>query len=184
MNTQLKNTSKLLSFLLRHQPEAIGLTLDSQGWANIDELIACAVAHKKTISREAIVQAVAQNDKQRFTLSRDGEFIRANQGHSIKVDLQLLPVTPPDILYHGTASRFMPSIETQGILPSGRHHVHLSADRHTAFEVGKRHGQVVILTVFAGQMSEAGIEFFQSENGVWLTSRVAPEYYSVVKTET
>lgn len=179
MSNKLLQTSKLLSYLLRHDPESIGLSLNAQGWANIDELIDRANKNGKDLSRNLVFQVVEQNDKQRFVLSEDRNKIRANQGHSLAVDLELSPVIPPDILYHGTASRFLDSIHLQGLLPSGRHHVHLSATVETAIAVGNRHGKPVVLIVAANKMMQEGYNFYQSKNGVWLTDKVPPEYISL-----
>lgn len=165
--------SKLLSYVLRHKPEAIGLTLDAEGWAEVDELIAKA---DMPLTAEMIRDVVATNDKKRFALSADGRLIRANQGHSIKVDLGLQPVSPPEFLYHGTATRFLASIQESGLTPQSRQYVHLSADRETAAKVGARHGKLVILTVKAQEMHQAGQAFYQAKNGVWLADHVAPDY--------
>ena len=183
MRSALTKTSKFLSFVLRHNPQAIGLQLDEQGWASVDELIAAATERGTKLSREMIRDVVATNDKKRFALSEDGSRIRANQGHSVKVDLGLEPVTPPEFLFHGTATRFMTSIRTQGLKPSGRHHVHLSPDRETALKVGSRHGVPVILRVEAGRMHAEGAVFYRSENGVWLTDRVKPCFFTIHSPE-
>lgn len=172
MNNKIKQTSKFLSLLLRHQPDTIGLTLDGSGWANIKELIMLSNENKQTIDLSLIQQVVATNDKQRFSISEDGQFIRANQGHSISVDLELEPVLPPSILFHGTATRFVDSIFEQGLTKSKRQHVHLSATKETAITVGQRHGKPAILMVAAQQMHEQGYLFFQSKNGVWLTDHI------------
>lgn len=176
MPSQQEHLSKFLSLVLRHSPETIGIELDPQGWAEVDDLIARASAHGKPYTRELIAQIVATSDKQRFRLSDDGQRIRANQGHSIAVDLALAPVTPPDELFHGTATRFLASIREQGLLKQARQHVHLSSDEATAIKVGKRHGQVIVLRVSAGALHRAGHLFYRSENGVWLTDHVPPPY--------
>jgi len=163
-----KQISKFLSFVLRHNPQSIGLALDRQGWANIDELI--AKSQKLSLSREILEKIVSQNDKQRFAI-KDNK-IRANQGHSIEVDLALEAVQPPDILYHGTATRFLDSIMQMGLSKQKRQHVHLSKDLDTAKMVGKRHGKLVILEVDTKQMYAEGFDFFLSDNGVWLTDAV------------
>ncbi len=172
---QLNKTSKFLSFVLRHKPEAIGLTLDSQGWASIPKLIEKS-ASECTLTNNLIKQVVTTNDKQRFLLSADGQRIRANQGHSIKVDLNLQPQEPPPLLYHGTATRFLNSIKQEGLKPGQRHHVHLSTDVATAMAVGQRYGKPVILQVASGEMFQAGYEFFLSENWIWLTEHVPPQF--------
>jgi putative RNA 2'-phosphotransferase len=180
MESRLVRTSKLLSYLLRHRPESIGLQLDAAGWADIDELIRCANAHGKQLSRELIEEAVATNSKNRFALSADRTRVRANQGHSIPVDLGLAPVAPPDHLYHGTATRFLDSIMSTGLHSRSRQHVHLSGDRETAVKVGQRHGKPVVLLVAAGAMATAGHLFYLSANQVWLTTEVPAEYLTVL----
>lgn len=170
------NISKFLSLILRHKPETIGLELDEQGWASIDDIICRASAHGRVLDRGMIDEVVATNDKNRFSISSDGTKIRANQGHSVQVELGLTPVKPPSALYHGTATRFLESILSQGLHPSGRHHVHLSSDRETAKKVGQRHGKPVILKVEAGAMDSAGHVFYRSDNGVWLTDHVPVQY--------
>jgi len=174
-----KAISKHLSYILRHKPEAIGLTLDPQGWANVDDLISKS---PKGLSRSKIINAVESNDKQRFILSEDGSRIRANQGHSISIDLGLKPAPPPEILYHGTATRFLEAVLTQGLKKMNRQHVHLSADVETATKVGSRHGKPVILTLDTASMLKDGHYFYISENAVWLTDRVPPQYLSRQKT--
>jgi len=168
----IKKVSKFLSLLLRHKPETIGLKLDKNGWADIDELI--EKSKKIKLTRALIDEVVADNDKQRFII--EGDKIRANQGHSIKVDMEFKAVTPPDTLFHGTATRFLESIMETGLSKQKRQHVHLSKNIETATAVGKRHGKVVILEVDAKNMSEEGYEFYLSENGVWLTDNVPVNY--------
>jgi putative RNA 2'-phosphotransferase len=174
-------TSKLLSYVLRHRPDSIGLVLDANGWAEVGELLARLDAHGKRVDRALLERVVAGNDKQRFAFSEDGSRIRASQGHSITVDLQLREAEPPAVLYHGTASRFLKSILASGLRAGARHHVHLSADLRTAARVGARHGFPVVLAVDALRMRADGIAFYQSDNGVWLTQAVQPKYLSVVK---
>jgi putative RNA 2'-phosphotransferase len=169
-------TSKLLSYVLRHRPDSIGLTLDAHGWADVGDLLACLAAQGKAIDRTLLEQVVAQNDKQRFAFSEGRSRIRASQGHSIAVDLQLRAAEPPAVLYHGTASRFLKSILATGLRAGARHHVHLSADRDTATRVGTRHGFPAVLIVDAARMHADGIAFYQSDNGVWLTAEVKPAY--------
>ncbi len=176
MPDELTRTSKFLSFVLRHKPEAIGLTLDANGWADVEELIRRANETGEPLTRELLERVVADNDKQRFILSEDGTRIRANQGHSVAIDLALTPVEPPDVLFHGTATRFLDSIRTHGLRPGGRQHVHLSADESTATKVGQRHGKPVVLRVRAGAMWAVGHAFFLSANGVWLTDCVPTEF--------
>ena len=168
--------SKYLSLLLRHNPGLIGLTLDGQGWAVIDELIELSQKKGKRFTRELLEEIVATDNKQRYTFSPDGQKIRANQGHSIDIDLGLTPQAPPGELYHGTAGRFLDSILREGLKPGTRQHVHLSRDIHTARNVGQRHGKPVILTVDTAQMAADGFQFYLSENGVWLTEHVPPIY--------
>jgi len=169
---KIKNVSKFLSLLLRHKPETIGLNLDENGWADIDELI--SKSKEIALTRALIDEVVADSDKQRFIIESDR--IRANQGHSIVVDLEFKAVCPPDKLYHGTATRFLDSIMQGGLTKQQRLHVHLSKDIETATAVGKRHGKVVILEVNSKKMFEDGYEFYLSENGVWLTDVVPVEY--------
>jgi putative RNA 2'-phosphotransferase len=179
MRPDLVRFSKLLSFVLRHQPQAIGLTLDAQGWAQVDELVAGAQAHGYPLTHELLDKVVADNDKQRFAYSPDGEQIRANQGHSLPVDLALAPLTPPEVLYHGTATRFIASICASGLDAGKRQHVHLSAERATAVKVGQRHGVPIVLTVRAGELHRAGQVFYRSANGVWLTQAVPTAFLEV-----
>jgi putative RNA 2'-phosphotransferase len=168
--------SKFLSFVLRHRPEEIGLKLDDAGWVPITELLAALSKHGKSLDRATLEEVVASSDKQRFAISPDGLAIRANQGHSVEVELGLLPVPPPDVLFHGTVARCLPSIRTQGLVKGERHHVHLSSSREVASLVGQRRGTPLILQVDARRMSQAGLEFFCTENRVWLTDCVPPEY--------
>ncbi len=161
--------SKFLSLVLRHKPEAIGLDLDEKGWGALQELIEKAPMR---LTRDDIFRVVRESDKQRFAISEDGLMIRANQGHSIEIDLGLEPVVPPDVLFHGTATRFLDAIRDNGLIRQNRQYVHLSPDRKTATKVGQRHGEPVILTVQAAVMHQAGHLFFVSDNGVWLTEKV------------
>ncbi|WP_257166386.1 RNA 2'-phosphotransferase [Bradyrhizobium sp. SRS-191] len=171
--------SKFLSLVLRHQPEAIGLVLDSQGWAVIDDLIARAVAAGTAFSRADLDHVVATSDKKRFTVSEDGQRIRAAQGHSVAVELGLTSREPPAVLYHGTATRFVDAIMAEGLKPQSRQQVHLSADVATATNVGRRHGKPIVLQVDSAAMHRAGLKFFIADNGVWLTDHVPPEYLAV-----
>lgn len=181
MEKDLVATSKFLSLVLRHKPEVIGLRLDENGWADLQELIRLANSSGHTLTRETIAKVVASNDKQRFAFDSAGNRIRANQGHSIEVDLALAPIQPPAVLYHGTAARFLDSIREQGLLKRQRHHVHLSQDKDTALAVGKRHGSPVVLVVQAEVMWQAGHKFFRSENGVWLTESVPDAFIEFPK---
>lgn len=177
MHSNLVKLSKFLSLILRHKPETIDLTLDENGWADVAELIYLANKHNKTpLTRALLEEIVASNDKQRFAFNEDKSKIRANQGHSIAIDLALVPQAPPDILFHGTATRFIESIRTQGLIAKSRQHVHLSKDKATAIKVGSRHGKPVVLNIWATKMHLAGFEFFRSDNGVWLTKHVPVEY--------
>ncbi|MGY2134048.1 RNA 2'-phosphotransferase [Hymenobacter sp. HD11105] len=171
--------SKTLSYVLRHKPEEFKLKLDAQGWVSVAELLSALRARGHSVTQEQLHEVVATNDKQRFSLSADGAKIRANQGHSVAVELGLIPMTPPELLYHGTATRFLTSIRETGLRSGSRQHVHLSADQATAVAVGSRHGKPVVLTVQAGQLHRAGGQFYLSENGVWLTGAVPPEYLEV-----
>ena len=173
---RLVQTSKFLSFVLRHRPEEIGLLLDDSGWADVEELIAAANRHGRKLNRALIEEVVEKNDKKRFTLSADGTRIRAAQGHSRPVDLGLEPIEPPDTLYHGTATRVVDSILSEGLSRGQRQHVHLSPDEQTAVAVGRRHGKPVVLHVKAGAMHRAGHLFYLSDNGVWLTAHVSAEF--------
>ncbi|MFK7934962.1 MAG: RNA 2'-phosphotransferase [Saprospiraceae bacterium] len=174
---QTKRISKKLSLLLRHRPELFQLQLDKQGWCEVNTLLAAAKNNNFSLDRKTLELVVAENDKQRFSFSEDGTKIRANQGHSIKIELGYSPTEPPELLYHGTATRFMNSIRKTGLQRRNRHHVHLSADINTAQKVGARHGVPIILNIRAKQMYRAGHEFFLSENGVWLTDNVPTQYF-------
>jgi putative RNA 2'-phosphotransferase len=176
MNKELVEISKFLSLVLRHKPQAIGITLDAEGWVAVDELLAAAGRHGQAITRQQLQEVVATNDKKRFSFSPDGQRIRANQGHSVDVDLGLAPCNPPELLYHGTVRRFLDSIRAKGLLRGSRRHVHLSLDQETAARVGQRRGRPVVLVIEAGRMHRDGHPFYQSENGVWLTEAVPPEY--------
>jgi putative RNA 2'-phosphotransferase len=176
MDKQLTSISKFLSLILRHQPEAIGLRLDPHGWARIDELMAAAETHGSSFDEDLLLRVVHENDKQRFTISPDGLYIRANQGHSIEVDLQLHRRPPPPELYHGTVARFLESIRKQGLLKGVRQYVHLSSDRRTARTVGARRGTPIVLTVRSGELHERGDSFSLSANGVWLIDHVPAEF--------
>ncbi|GKT20267.1 RNA 2'-phosphotransferase [Acidovorax sp. SUPP3334] len=175
----LTETSKFLSYVLRHEPEAIGLALDREGWASIDALIAAAASHGRVLDRALIEQVVISSDKKRFAISEDGSGIRAVQGHSTPtVSISMQEKAPPAVLYHGTATRFLESIRQQGLLPGSRHHVHLSEDVQTAIGVGQRYGQPVVLSIEAATMHGKGQRFYQAENGVWLTANVPAEFIS------
>ena len=160
--------SRLLSLILRHKPETIGIKLDEHGWADVKEMITGIRAYGRQVDMATLERIVAGDDKQRYSFNDERTKIRANQGHSVKVDVELKECEPPDILYHGTASRFLDSIRAKGILKQKRHHVHLSADKQTAFAVGKRHGTSAVLLIDAKKLAERGHRFYLSANGVWL----------------
>ena len=176
MSADIVHLSKFLSFVLRHKPDAIGLTLDPQGWVSIDELVEKGNAAGTRLGREELLHVVATSDKKRFSVSDDGQRIRAAQGHSVAVELGLSPQEPPSILYHGTATRFVHSILSEGLKPQARQQVHLSVDEATAHRVGQRHGKPVILKIEALRMHAKGFNFFLADNGVWLTDQVPPEF--------
>jgi len=181
-NNNIVRISKFLSLILRHSPEKIHLNIDKNGWANIQELIENANKYKNIqLTIELIKEVVEKNDKKRFIISEDGERIRANQGHSIKIDLELESKIPPDILYHGTSSRFLDSIMKEGLRPMTRQYVHFSTDEETALKVGKRHGRPLILQVDAKKMHEDGYKFYVSENGIWLTEKAPVKYLKKYK---
>ena len=174
--TQFESTSKFLSLVLRHKPEQIGLRLDKAGWAEIDELVDRAVAAGVEIDRPMIESIATSCPKQRFTISEDRQRIRANQGHSIDVDLQLKSATPPDVLFHGTAKRFLDSILIDGLEPGQRRYIHLSDDYEEALAVGQRYGKPVVLLVDSKNMLCDGYTFLRSESGIWLTNTVPAIY--------
>lgn len=176
MSTDTVAISKFLSFVLRHKPGAIGLVLDANGWADIEELIRLANDSGQPLTWDAIAHVVATSDKQRFAFDSSSQKIRANQGHSVNIDLELSPVQPPTVLYHGTATRFLAAIRESGLLKQSRQHVHLSPDEETAVRVGERHGRPAVLIVRAGEMGSIGHLFYYSKNGVWLTDHVPPNF--------
>lgn len=176
MKDNLIKTSKFLSLVLRHKPEEIGITLDQNGWVSVSELLDACNKHGVAITLEELETVVATSDKKRFAFNEDHSMIRANQGHSVEVDLGYKPQEPPEILYHGTADRFLSSIMEIGLVKGNRHHVHLSKDIETAAKVGQRHGKPVVLIVKSGVMHRQGQSFFISDNGVWLTESVPPAF--------
>lgn len=169
------NTSKFISLILRHKPETIGITLDEHGWANVSDLIA-GVNKKYPFDMATLERIVANDNKQRYSFNEDKTLIRANQGHSIPVDVELEEVVPPEILYHGTVEKFVSSIDENGLIPKSRLYVHLSGDKETAHNVGQRHGKPVIYIVKSGDMYKDGFVFYHSANGVWLTKEVPAKY--------
>lgn len=177
MRKSLIRKSKFLSLILRHKPDVVGLTLDRAGWVAIPDLLAALAAHGRAMTQAELLEVVETNPKQRFAI--EGNRIRANQGHSIDVDLALTPTPPPDLLYHGSATRFAAQIAAEGLLKMGRHHVHLSEDVVTARQVGGRHGKPLIYVVDARGMVENGRLFYVTANRVWLTEHVPPAYLSI-----
>lgn len=167
----LTNTSKYISLILRHKPEEIGITLDEHGWANVDELIAGL-----NIDMSTLEEIVATDEKQRYSFNEDKTLIRANQGHSIPVDVELEEKQPPEVLWHGTGKKYLNSIMQDGLIPKSRLYVHLSADMETAIDVGKRHGEVALIKVDAAEMYKNCYTFYLSKNGVWLTKYVPISY--------
>lgn len=176
MDRDFVRISKFLSLVLRHRPESIGLSLDGYGWADVDDLVRAAAAAGVAIDSETLESIVHESEKKRFTLSDDGKRIKANYGHSIDIDLGLEQREPPELLFHGTATDQVEAIKQEGIGRRGRRYVHLSADDATALEVGRRHGDPVVLKVQARLMHEHGFEFYLSESDIWLTRSVPPFY--------
>lgn len=170
-----RDTSKFISLILRHKPETIGITLDEHGWANVDELIA-GVSKTHPLDMAGLERIIAEDEKQRYSFNDDKTLIRANQGHSIPVDVELEEVEPPKILYHGTGEKYTSSIDEQGLIPKSRLYVHLSGDEETARKVGQRHGKPVVYKVRSGEMHRDGLLFYRSVNGVWLTKSVPVKY--------
>jgi len=171
-----KHKSKFLSLILRHDPGKAGVTLDEAGWVDVDALLEGCARAGQSITLDELREIVRTSDKQRFALSEDGRQIRANQGHSVTVDLGYDPAEPPAVLYHGTADRFLTSIRTQGLLKGARHHVHLSERVETASQVGTRHGRLALLEVNAAAMQRDGNTFYRTQNGVWLVDHVPARY--------
>lgn len=173
----LKSTGKFIALILRHHPETVGITLDQHGWADVQELIdGINKTGNHYIDMAMLEEIVRTDNKQRYAFNEDKTKIRANQGHSIPVDVQMEKKVPPEILYHGTGEKYTESIEQQGLIPKSRLYVHLSKDIETARKVGSRHGRPVIYQVASGQMSLDGIEFYLSANGVWQTKNVPVKY--------
>ena len=174
----LKETSKFLSLILRHKPEVIGISLDEHGWANVDELIR-GISKTREFNMDMLEEIVRTDNKQRYSFNADKTLIRANQGHSIPVDVELEVVEPPEILWHGTGRKYVSSIEKMGLIPKKRLYVHISDNKETAYQVGQRHGEAVIYKVLAGKMQEDGYTFYRSKNGVWLTEKVPVKYLKI-----
>lgn len=170
--------SKFLSYVLRHDPAAVGIALDSGGWVAVEVLLEACAKHDRPLSRAELEEVVATSPKQRFALSDEGHRIRANQGHSTAVNLGYEPAEPPEVLFHGTVARLLLSIRDKGLLRMQRHHVHLSQDEATARAVGGRRGKPVILSIDARAMRDAGHVFFRTPNGVWLTDAVPSSFIS------
>ena len=176
----LTRLSKFLSLVLRHKPETIGITLGDGGWTDVDKLLEGCNRHGHEMSKGMLITIVMNDEKKRYSFNDDTYTqIRANQGHSVSIDLKLAVADPPDELYHGTATRYLPFIFKDGLSKMKRHHVHMSADAETATKVGKRHGRPIVLIIDAKQMRADGHDFFVSENGVWLTEHVEPKYLTV-----
>ena len=182
MATDARQASKFLSLLLRHEPERIGITLDEGGWTDVDKLLDALHAHGVELTRAELDNIVASSDKQRFAFSDDRTRIRANQGHSVQVELGLPSLQPPDVLYHGTVEAALPGIRAKGLIKGERHHVHLSADIETAKKVGGRRGKPVVLAIKAKQMAATGHTFLRSANGVWLVDHVPAEHIELDDT--
>ena len=175
-----KEISKFIALILRHKPEVIGIELDEHGWANVSELID-GISRTMPIDMALLEKIVAEDEKQRYSFNEDMTLIRANQGHSIPVDVELEKVVPPEKLYHGTGEKYTESIEAAGLIPKSRLYVHLSGDMETAEKVGARHGKPVVYIVDSGKMSADGYEFFRSVNGVWLTKEVPVIYLNRIR---
>ena len=176
------SSSKFLSLILRHKPQVIGITLDEHGWADVDELVA-GIAKTRPFNREMLEEIVRTDEKQRYSFNGDKTLIRANQGHSIPVDVELERKEPPEFLWHGTGQKSVPSILREGLLPMSRLYVHLSSDPETAKKVGSRHGKSVVFLVKAAQMAEDGYDFYLSANKVWLTKAVPAAYLKELSEE-
>ena len=178
MSKSLTELSKYISLILRHKPSAANIELDEHGWANVQELIAGInqADQNNNIDIEKLEEIVRTDNKQRYSFNEDKTLIRANQGHSIPVDVELEEIVPPEYLWHGTGQKYMESIDNEGLVPKSRLYVHLSGDEETAINVGKRHGKLLMYKVLSGKMVEAGYKFYKSVNGVWLTKKVPAEY--------
>lgn len=171
----LTDLSRYMSLILRHKPETIGISLDEHGWANVNELIA-GIAKDNEFNMDILEEIVRTDNKQRYSFNEDKTLIRANQGHSVPVDVELDVMTPPEFLWHGTGEKYVASIDVQGLIPKSRLYVHLSKDEETAVKVGSRHGKPVLYRVKSKDMAREGYEFYLSKNGVWLTKEVPAQY--------
>lgn len=174
-NMANNSTSNFISLILRHKPEVIEITLDEHGWVNVDELLA-GVSRTHPLDMAGLEEIVRTDDKQRYSFNEDKTKIRANQGHSVPVDVELEAMTPPELLYHGTGEKYVASIDAQGLIPKTRLYVHLSGDYGTAGKVGARHGKPRIYQVQSGRVAADGYTFYRSVNGVWLTKTVPSKY--------
>lgn len=168
--------SKFIALVLRHKPDAIGISVDEHGWANVEELID-GISKEQPFTMEMLEEIVATDEKQRYSFNEDRTLIRANQGHSIPVDVELPIVHPPEYLYHGTGEKYIESIMQHGLIPKSRLYVHLSEQYQTAVDVGTRHGKPVVLRIHASKMEQDGFTFYRSINGVWLTKEVPVQYF-------
>ena len=180
MPIKQRDTSKYIALILRHKPEIIGIELDEHGWANVSDLIA-GVSKTYPLDMELLEKIVSEDEKQRYSFNEDKTLIRANQGHSVPVDVELEVAKPPEILYHGTGEKYVTSINDQGLIPKSRLYVHLSGDIDTAMKVGMRHGKPVVYEVKSGVMERDGYIFYLSVNGVWLTKAVPIKYLNISK---
>lgn len=176
----LNNISKYMSLILRHKPDVIGIELDEHGWANVNDLISGIEKDNHGFNFELLEEIVRSDSKQRYSFNDDKTLIRANQGHSIPVDVELEEKEPPEYLYHGTGEKYVKSINQDGLIPKSRLYVHLSKDIETAENVGRRHGKEVVYRIDSGQMYRDGYKFYLSENGVWLTKEVPVKYLEIV----
>ena len=177
---KLDKLSVFISLVLRHKPDAANITLDEHGWADVEKLVAGINETGRKIDMNILEKIVASDNKQRYSFNQDKTMIRANQGHSIPVDVELKEHEPPEFLYHGTATRFLNSIMKEGLKPMSRLYVHLSKDIEAALKVGKRHGNPVVLKICSSDMYKDGYKFYLSENGVWLTKKVDVKYFEVI----
>ncbi|MCM1505993.1 MAG: RNA 2'-phosphotransferase [Ruminococcus flavefaciens] len=183
MSENLTKISRFLSLILRHKPEVIGIELDKKGWADVSELI---TGVNKTgeyfLDMKTLERIVSTDEKKRYSFTPDKKKIRANQGHSVKVDVELKECQPPELLWHGTGEKYVDSINSEGLKPKGRLYVHLSADVETALKVGGRHGKPVVYKIMSGEMYRQGYVFYLSENGVWLADFIPTDFMEIQET--